>query len=148
MNATRPEWWLAYCRFCERLREILLTAPWSSLDLIMASSIFLIGAYLLSCPRLFDHYGSMYGGLSKFGGELLWGAAFLVAGAFGLLSVLWMVRPPFLVRLLARMAIAFCLLSQALNTLAHAPPPLSAIMYGVLSMAALWSLWRTKPSGR
>lgn len=67
---------------------------------------------------------------------------------FGLLNVLWLSRPPFLVRLISRMGIAFCFLSLALNNLGNNPPPASAITYIVPAIASLWCVWRTKASGR
>lgn len=131
-----------------RLYEILYEAPWSSLDLILSSATMWIGAYLLLSPNLFGHYGAMYGGLSVIGGEWAWGLGFLSAGLFGLWTVLWLGRPSFTIRLLARMVVAFFVLSLMLNNMAHRPPPLSAITYGVLSLASIWGIWRTKASGR
>lgn len=137
-----------YCRFCWRLREILYEAPWSSFDLITASITFWLGLDLLLSPGLFQRFAGVYQVLSRLGNERLWGCWFIVFGAFGLLNVLWLTRPPFPVRLLARMGIAFCLLSLALNNLGNVPPPASSVTYSVLSCAALWCVWRTKTSGR
>lgn len=138
----------AYCRLCERLREILHEAPWSSYDLIVSSIVFWLGVYLLMSPGLFCEFSGVYKVLSRLGDEFVWGWSFLACGVSGLLNVLWMTRPPFPVRLLARMVVAFCVLSLAINNLGNRPPPASAITYSVLALAALWSVLRTKASGR
>jgi len=125
-------WTLAYCRFCERLRMILLEAPWSSFDLIAASIAFWLGLYLLFKPDLFGHFDKV---LFSF-------------GAIGLLNVLWFVWVSFTLQLLARMGIAFCFSCLALTNLGSDPPPASAIVYAVLALSTLWSVWRTRPRGR
>ncbi len=137
-----------YCRFCGRLREILYEAPWSSYDLIAASITFWLGLYLLLSPGLFQRFSGVYQVLARLGNERLWGWGLISFGMFGLLNVLWLSRPPFLVRLISRMGIAFCFLSLALNNLGNNPPPASAITYIVLAIASLWCVWRTKASGR
>lgn len=137
-----------YCRYCGRLREILYEAPWSGYDLITASITFWLGLYLTLTPGLFKRFDAVYQVMARFGNEMLWGALLLSLGTLGLITVLWLHRPPFIVRLFSRMGIAFCLLSLALNNLGNNPPPASAITYLVLSCAALWSVWRTKASGR
>lgn len=139
---------LFYCRFCGRLREILYEAPWSSYDLITTSITFWLGLYLLLSPGLFREFSGVYQVLARLGSEQAWGWMFLIFGSVGLLNVLWLTRPPFPVRLLSRMGVAFCLLSLSINHLGNRPPPASAITYTVLSLAALWSVWRTKTSGR
>lgn len=138
----------AYCRLCNRLREILYEAPWSSFDLITASIIFWLGLYLLLSPGLFGEFAGVYRVLARLGNEMVWGATLLSFGTFGLMTVLWLSRPPFFVRLLSRMGIAFCMLSLALNNLGNQPPHASAITYSVLSLSALWCVWRTKANGR
>lgn len=139
---------LAYCRICERFREIMHEAPWSSYDLIVSSIVFWLGVYLLMSHGLFGEFSGVYKVLSRLGDERVCGWWFLAGGVAGLLNVLWMTRPPFLVRLLARMVVAFCVLSLAINNLGNSPPPASAITYSVLALAALWSVLRTKASGR
>lgn len=143
---------MTYCRFCERLREILYEAPWSSFDVITASVVFWLGVYLSLHAGLFEQYGGQYGGvynvMARLGSELVWGAMFLFLGTVGLLNTLWLVRPPFSTRMLSRMGIAFCITSLAINNLGHDPPLASTVTYCVLSAAALWSVWRTKSSGR
>lgn len=144
----KASWAGLYCRACERLRELLYQAPWSSFDLIAASVVFWLGWYFLLSPGLFGKFDGDYKVMSSLGNEIAWGAFLIAAGSFGLLVVLWLIRPPFTVRLLARMSVSFCLISLALNDAGHSPPPASTITYCVLSVATLWSVWRTKPSGR
>ena len=139
---------LSYYRLCERFREIMHEAPWSSYDLIVSSIIFWLGVYLLMSPGLFGEFSGVYNVLSRLGDECVLGWGFLACGVAGLLNVLWMTLPPFPVRLLARMVVAFCVLSLAINNLGNRPPPASAITYSVLALAALWSVLRTKASGR
>ncbi len=139
---------LAHCRLCERFREILYEAPWSSYDLIVSSVTFWLGIYLLMSPGLFGEFSGVYNVLARMGDESMWGWSFLACGAVGLLNVLWMTRPPFIVRLIARMVVAFCVLSLAINNFGDHPPPASTVTYSVLALAALWSVLRTKASGR
>ncbi len=144
----RRLWGLVYCRFCERLRMILLEAPWTSFDLIAASIAFWLGLYLLLQPDLFGHFDRVYLMLRQIGVEKTWGAMLLLFGAVGLLNVLWFTQVIFTLRLLARMGIAFCFSCLALTNLGNNPPPASAIVYAVLAISTLWSVWRTRPRGR
>jgi len=139
---------MTYCRFYKRLREILYEAPWSSFDVITASVVFWLGVYLSLHAGLFEKYGGVYHVMARLGSELVWGAMFFFLGTVGLLNTLWLVRPPFSTRMLSRMGIAFCITSLAINNLGNDPPPSSTVTYCVLSAAALWSVWRTKSSGR
>lgn len=139
---------LLCCGVCRRIREVLLEAPWSILDLLFSALISGIGLYLLLRPGLFNHIGGVYSLLARLGSEWLWGWIFLGCGSFSFVICLWCVRPAFGWRLLARMAIAFCLLSFALNNLSFSPPPLSVVTYGVFSIAAILGILRTKTSGR
>lgn len=141
-------WSIAYCRLCERLRAILLEAPWSSFDLIAASIAFWLGLYLLIKPDLFSHFDKVYMMLKQFGDERSWGFMLVAFGAVGLLNVLWFARVSFTLQLLARMGIAFCFSCLALTNLGSDPPPASAIVYAVLALSTLWSVWRTRPRGR
>lgn len=141
-------WVFYYCRLCARLRDILYEAPWSSFDLISTCVLFWIGVYLISNDSLFDKFNGVYNVLSRFGDESLWGWMFLFFGFSGMVNVLWIYIPSFGFRLLARMGVAFCFTSLALNNLGTNPPPISAITYSVLSVSALWAVYRTKPCGK
>ncbi len=145
---TRDSAFMAYCRFYKRLREILYEAPWSSFDLIMASVVFWLGVYFSENTGLFDQYGGVYHVMARLGSELVWGTMFCFFGIVGMLNTLWLSRPPFSTRMLSRMGVAFCLTSLAINNLGNTPPLASSITYCVLSLSALWSVWRTKSSGR
>ena len=72
----------------------------------------------------------------------------LALGWLGLMNALWCPRPRFGWRLLARMGVALCLLTFAINNLSYYPPPLSAVTYVLLSVWALWGVARTKSSDR
>lgn len=143
---TRAFW--LYCKICRRIREILLEAPWSILDLLMSAIVSGIGLYLLLRPGMFKQVGGVYAMLAQIGSEWLWGWSFFCCGGFGFIVCLWCTRPSFVWRLMARMMVAFCLLSFALNNLSFYPPPLSVVTYSVLSLAAIWGIMRTKSSGR
>ena len=150
MNSARYSgpWMFYYCRFCERLRDILYEAPWSSFDLIATCIVFWLGFYLVASDGLFQRFSGVYNTLARFGDECVWGWMFIFIGATGILNVLWISVPSFGIRLLARMGVAFCFTSLALNNLGNNPPPASAITYSVLAVAALWSVYRTKPGGK
>lgn len=152
----RLRWLGVYCGICERLREILLQAPWSSFDLIAASVAFWVGVYLTSLPVLFDPYPTalwemypkLYPITARLGSAQSVGAMFALSGFAGILNSLWISRPPFLVRLFARMIVAFCLSAMALDMLGNPYPPIATPTHCVLAIAALWSVWRTPSSGR
>lgn len=131
-----------------RLRAILLDAPWSSYDLLSSLIVAGLGVYLLIVPGLFQSVGGVYAPFASVAGERVWGGLFLACGIVGVMNVLWFGRPPFGVRLLSRMGVAFCLLCFALNNLLYQPPPLSTVTYALLSVWALWGIARTKSSGR
>ncbi len=134
------------CRSCWRVQSILLEAPYSNFDLLSGLIVFWIGAYLLADPTIFDQI-SAYPGFARIAEELVWGACFALSGTLGLGTVLWCVRPGFLWRLLARMAVAFCLVSFALNNLCFYPPPLSTVTYLWLGAWSLLGVLRTKSNG-
>ena len=140
--------WLAYCGTCQRIREIMIHAPWSNFDLMTSVIVCGIGGYLLFMPGMFQAIGGVYGGMARLGPEWAWACVFLLCGGLGLGVVLWCVRPRFVWRLLARMGTAACLLTFALNNLSNYPPPLSAVTYVLLSMWALWGIVRTKAHDR
>lgn len=137
-----------YCRSCARLRDVLYDAPWSSFDLIAGCITFWLGVYLIASPALFENYGAVYQVLSRFGNECWWGTILFSAGLFDLVVTLWYKKRSFQLRLLARMGIGFCMTSLALNNLANTPPPASTITYGVLALASIWSVLRTRSDGR
>lgn len=140
--------WGLSCQVCARIREIMVMAPWSIFDLLTSLIIQGMGVYLIGSPGLFLQVGGVYRGMASLGNESVWGVLFLLCGGFGFLVCIWIVRLHFLWRLAARMAVGFCLLSLTLNNLSYPPPPLSTIAYGVLGVASLWGVLRTKTSGR
>jgi len=79
--------------------------------------------------------------------QVMWAWIFIGCGGYGLLIVLWPRRPRFILRLLARMAVAFCLLSFALNNLSSYPPPMSGMLYAVLAVFSIWSIVRIRCDG-
>lgn len=131
-----------------RIRQVMVDAPWSNFDLMSSSITFWIGAYLLLNQEMFAKVGGVYRAMANVADEWVWGALFVALGALGLMNVLWCVAPRFGWRLLARMGVAFCLLSFALNNLSYSPPPLSFVTYGFLSVWAMWGVLRTRSSGR
>ncbi|KAB2921481.1 MAG: hypothetical protein F9K25_20390 [Candidatus Contendobacter sp.] len=131
-----------------RIRELLFNAPWSNFDLMASAITFWIGAYLLATPTMFVQIGGVYASMATVAPEWVWGGLFIGLGSVGVMTVLWCQCPRFVWRLLARMGVAFCLLTFALNNLSYAPPPLSTVTYGFLSLWALWGVLRTKASGR
>lgn len=131
-----------------RMHEIMADAPYSSFDLLGSLIAFGIGLYLTWMPDLFDRYGGLYGTLARWADEPWWGALFSLCGASGLAAVCWPARPPFGLRLLARMGVAFCLVAMAINHLDNSPPAAGAITHGVLSLASVWGILRTRHHGR
>lgn len=137
-----------YCNTCRRIREILKEAPWSSFDLLSSLIVLGLGAYLFVTPDLFDRFGGIYHVFAAWADEVWWGALFVSCGFFGLGMVCWPARPLFSLRLLARMAVAFCLLTLTINHLGNSPPPAATITNSVLSLAATWGILRTRRHGR
>lgn len=135
---------LIYCASCIRIRRILNEAPWANYDLIVASILCGIGVYLFANPDMFSHYGHVYATLDRFGPPAGWGAVFVASGIASFVIAAWPERPPFVLRLLARMGSAFCLLSFALNNWGNTPPPVSTVTYSVLAAAAVWAVLRTR----
>lgn len=131
-----------------RLRQIALDAPWSVYDLLSSLIVLGVGVYLLVAQTMFSGVGGVYYTLASVASEGVWGATFFCCGLIGLANTLWCVRPPFSIRLLARMAVAFCLLSFAFNNLLNEPPPLSTVPYSLLSLWSVWGILRTHTSGR
>lgn len=135
---------LIYCASCIRIRRILNEAPWANYDLIVASILCGVGVYLFSNPDMFSHYNKVYATLDRFGSPAAWGSVFVAAGIASFVIVAWPKQPPFVLRLLARMGSAFCLLSFALNNWGNVPPPVSTVTYSVLAAAAVWAVLRTR----
>lgn len=131
-----------------RVRSIMRDAPWSNFDLLASLVATLIGGYLLLRPDLFASVGGVYAALAATAPARAWGGLFLALGGLGLATTLWCVCPPFAARLLARMGVAFCLLSFAFNNLSYSPPPLSSVTYALLAVWAVWGVLRTHASGR
>lgn len=131
-----------------RLREILMAAPWSSYDLLSSLIVTGIGGYLLLMPDLFTRFAGVYRSMASVADARVWGGLFLSCGLVGLVNTLWCVRPTFGFRLLSRMSVAFCMVSFAANNLVYVPPPLSAVTYSCLAVWSLWGVVRTQASGR
>lgn len=140
--------WLIYCGTCRRIRELMLDAPWSNFDLMASGITFWIGVYLLAAPEILGKIGGVYAAMAAIAPGQVWGGLFVVLGGIGLATVLWCVTPRFIWRLLARMGVAFCLLTFAFNNISASPPPLSSVTYLFLAAWALWGVTRTQSSGR
>lgn len=132
---------------CYRIRHVLWRMPYSIFDLSAGVGVTAVGIYLLSVPGLFDLFAGVYVPMSAYANQYTWGLLFTAMGALAIVVVLWPHRPPFYVRLFARMCVAFCLTAAALNNLANNPPPASGIFYAVLTLFALWSVLRTRCDG-
>lgn len=133
--------------FCHRMRHLLWRAPYSTFDFTMSVTLVFMGIYLWIVDDLFTRYAGVYLPMVRVMDQSYWCVTFFCCGLYGLLIVLWPKRPLFILRILARMAIAFCLISFALNNLSSHPPPISAILYSMLSLIAIWSIIRTRCDG-
>jgi len=91
-----------------RLREIMSAAPWSNHDLLVSFILLFIGLALLIDPAVGLLLRS-YAYLNQRWGVQNVALLFAGVGALSLCVTLWCVSPPFWLRLLARMASAFCL---------------------------------------
>lgn len=132
---------------CYRVRHVLWRMPYAIFDLALALSVGTMGGYLLYQTDLFGRYAGVYLPMTRYADQDHWAWLFVVSGALGVAVVLWPRRPPFLLRVLARMLTAFCVLSFALNNLSNAPPPVSAFFYGVIALFAVWAVLRTRCDG-
>lgn len=139
---------MIYCDTCRRLREILRDAPWSSFDLLSSLIVLGVGGYFIIHQELFQRFDGLYRMFSEWGSEGVWGALFVSCGTFGLAMVGWPSRPSFGLRLLARMAVSFCLITVTINHFGTDPPTAGVITNGVLSIAATWGILRTRRYGR
>lgn len=132
---------------CYRLRHVLWRAPYSTFDLALAIAVAAMGGYLLYQTSLFTLFAGVYLPMTSFASQPVWGKLFLGSGLFSLIVILWPRRPSFYLRMLGRMATAFCVLSFALNNFANNPPPVSAFFYGVLALFAVWAVLRVRCDG-
>jgi len=132
---------------CYRLRHLLWRAPYSIFDLAMSAGFLAMGLHLLLFPDLFSRFDGVYFPMRRVMDQAMWAWVFIGCGGYGLLLVLWPRRPRFILRLLARMAVAFCLLSFALDNLSSYPPPMSGMLYAVLAVFSIWSIVRIRCDG-
>lgn len=70
-----PRAWLASCGTCQRIREIMLKAPWLNFDLMTSVIVCGIGFYLLLMPGMFQAIGGVYSGMARLGPEWAWAVA-------------------------------------------------------------------------
>lgn len=143
LMATPSRW----CFWCARFREIMLDAPWSSFDLAMSIILVLRGCYLVVGFTLLEPVYTIYKPLAGIMGLWAYGWVCLIAGMIQCISVLWPVRPPFEIRLFARMGVCFCFVVFSLNQISNVPPPIGAITHLVLSGLSIWSVLRTSKTG-
>ena len=121
--------------------------PFSLLDLTLSIGLLTTGVQLLVHRSLFVYYQKVFDPMAQYAGQNAWGALMVTLGIVGCLAVMVPFRPPFYVRLLARMGTAFGMLSFALNHLSTYPPPVSSAIYVTLSIAAVWAVLRTRCDG-
>lgn len=138
---------LRWCFWCARFREIMLDAPWSSFDLSMSVILILRGLYLIAGFSLLETTYSIYKPLAGFIGLWQYGWVCLIAGCVQFLMTLWPVRPPFEIRLLARMGVCFCFIAFSLNQISNIPPPVGFITHFILSLLSIWTVLRTSRKG-
>ena len=143
LMATPSNW----CFWCARFREIMLDAPWSSLDLAMSIILILRGTYLIAGFTWLETAYTLYKPLAGLLGLLAYGWICLLAGTVQAITTLWPTRPLMEVRLFARMGVCFCMVVFGLNQMANIPPPIGAITHLVLSGLSIWSVLRTSHNG-
>ena len=130
-----------------RLRSIMSAAPWSNHDLLVSFILLFIGLALLIDPAvglLLRSYAYLNQRWRVYNVALL----FAGVGALSLCVTLWCVSPPFWLRLLSRMASAFCLLLLAFSTAMFSPWTPASITYSLIGLWSFWGILRTNPSGR
>ena len=130
-----------------RLKSIMAEAPWSNHDLLVAFILMFIGLALIVDPDV----GKLLRSLAYM--DQRWGiqnTALLFAGvgAVHLVVTLWCVAPPFWLRLLSRMAGAFCLLLLAFSTMMFSLWTPASMTYSLVALWSFWGILRTNPSGR
>lgn len=131
----------------QRLREIVREAPHSPLDALSCAITLGLGLYLTVAPDVFGRSHGLYDVLAIWADARPWGFLFALCGAFGLTVAIWPERPPFGLRLLSRMSVAFCLVTMAANHWSSALPSDAAVTYSALAAASLWGIHRTKRDG-
>lgn len=130
----------------QRLRRILLEAPWSNHDLLSGLILLLIGVLLIASPELYTSLRTL-NFIERQGHTDEWSYLMLLSGLYGLLMTLWCVAPPFWVRITARMAYAFCFLTLAFSSLRFSTTP-SAIAFSIIAIWSIFGILRTHESGR
>lgn len=132
---------------CNRVRYLIWRAPFSLFDFIMSLCILSMGLHMLIAFDLFAQLGGIYARMNGVMSQPKWATIFILCGAYGLFIVLWPLRPRFVLRLFARMALSFCLIAFALNAMLHHPPPASGTLELILALFSLWSIVRTRCDG-
>lgn len=134
---------VTYCAICLRLRNVLAEAPWSSFDLVSGALVWWVGCYMVASPEVLS-LGS-HKILNALGSTAPY--VFVGCGLLGWASVCWPSRPPFLLRLTARMGLTYCVVLLFIEDYARNPPPLSVFTHATLAVASAWGLCRTKTRG-
>ena len=130
-----------------RLKSIMAEAPWSNHDLLVSCILLFIGlAFFIdhSVSKLLRSLAYL---------DQRWGIQniailFSIVGALHLAVTLWCVAPPFWMRLLSRMAGAFCLLLLAFSTSMFSLWTPASMTYSLVALWSFWGILRTNPSGR
>lgn len=135
------------CFWCARFREIMMEAPWSSFDLAMSVILILLGMYLIAGFTWLESAYSLYQPLSGWLSLWTYGWVCWCAGIIQAWVVLWHTRPPFELRLLARMGVCFCMVMLGINQISNVPPPVGAVTHLILALLSIWSVLRTRQSG-
>lgn len=147
MNVFQGKRRVSCLQVCHRIRHVLWRTPFSLLDLTLSLGLMVTGIHMLVFKGLFTTYPKVLGPMAQYASQSLWGWLMTGLGVFGCLVIMVPFRPPFYVRLLARMGTAFGMLSFALNHLSTYPPPVSSAIYVTLSITAVWAVLRTRCDG-
>jgi hypothetical protein len=128
-----------------RIQEIMTNAPWSNHDLLVGISLLFVGIVFLLDAEQFQRLRAL-----AYLRDLNypWGFIFLVIGFFNISVTLWCETPPFFLRLLSRMAGAFCFLTLMLSNIMFSPLIPSTVIYSTIAVWSIWGIFRTKASGR
>lgn len=130
-----------------RLREIMTDAPWSNHDLLVSTILLFIGVALFIEPSITSKLRAMTYLHETWGPRNL-AILFVVVGSVNLVVTLWCVSPHFYVRLISRMAGAFCLMLLAFSTCLFSPIAPPTITYLLVGLWSVWGILRTHKSGR